>query len=103
MPQPAWQPACPDPNFPFQQASGGPYCYNSASIAASNSGPCDSWCTTDSLGNGGCGNNAQNWKLQWKQNYNNTVHLMLAGMENLDPDTPAAKLAAASMEVAAMA
>merc|ERR1719329_1155598 len=46
---------------------------------------------------------AQNWKLQWKQNYNNTVHLMLAGMENLDPDTPAAKLAAASMEVAAMA
>jgi len=59
MPQPAWQPACPDPNFPFQQASGGPYCYNSASIAASNSGPCDSWCTTDSMGNGGCGSNIQ--------------------------------------------
>jgi len=46
---------------------------------------------------------ARNWKLQLKQNYNNMVHLMLAGMENLDPDTPAAKLAGASVEVAAMA
>jgi len=31
------------------------------------------------------------------------VHPLLAGMENLDPDTPAAKLAGASVEAAAMA
>jgi len=55
MPQPAWQPACPDPNFPFQHSDGLPYCYNDRPRTT---GPCSSWCTTDFFGNGGCGSNA---------------------------------------------
>merc|ERR1719487_829186 len=48
-------PACPNAAFPHQISNGGPYCYNDASFAAGNSGPCESWCTTDASAGDGCG------------------------------------------------
>jgi len=35
---------CP-PSFPHRRADGEPYCYNTATYAAHNGGPCQSWCS----------------------------------------------------------
>merc|ERR1719487_917741 len=48
-------PACPNAAFPHQISNGGPYCYNDAAYAAANTGPCESWCTTDPSAGDGCG------------------------------------------------
>merc|ERR1719503_381139 len=36
---------CSDPAFPYHRADGEPYCYSSATYAAHNGGPCQSWCS----------------------------------------------------------